>query len=114
MSADERILKLGLPKGSLEKPTFDLFEKAGYDIQGASRSYRPQIDDSELRARLLRAQEIGRYVHKAFSTAASLAKTGWLRMKPMWRSSAIFHTAERPPIPHVGCSLSRKIRQSKT
>ncbi|MCH1504474.1 ATP phosphoribosyltransferase [bacterium] len=66
MSADERILKLGLPKGSLEKPTFDLFEKAGYDIQGASRSYRPQIDDSELRARLLRAQEIGRYVHQGF------------------------------------------------
>ena len=66
MSADERILKLGLPKGSLEKPTFDLFAKAGYDIHGASRSYRPQIDDSEIRARLLRAQEIGRYVHQGF------------------------------------------------
>ena len=66
MSADERILKLGLPKGSLEKPTFDLLAKAGYDIHGASRSYRPQIDDPDLRARLLRAQEIGRYVHQGF------------------------------------------------
>ena len=66
MSADERILKLGLPKGSLEKPTFDLFANAGYDIHGASRSYRPQIDDPDLRARLLRAQEIGRYVHQGF------------------------------------------------
>ena len=54
------------PRAAWEKPTFDLFEKAGYDIQGASRSYRPQIDDSELRARLLRAQEIGRYVHQGF------------------------------------------------
>ncbi len=66
MSADEQILKIGLPKGSLEKPTYDLFQKAGYDIYGSSRSYRPSIDDPELRVRLLRAQEIGRYVHQGF------------------------------------------------
>ena len=68
MNADDEksILKIGLPKGSLEKPTFDLFNKAGYDIYGSSRSYRPAIDDQELRVRLLRAQEIGRYVHQGF------------------------------------------------
>lgn len=64
--AEQRILKVGLPKGSLEKPTFDLFRKAGYDVYGSSRSYRPSVDDSELRIRLLRAQEIGRYVHQGF------------------------------------------------
>ncbi len=63
---DQRLLKIGLPKGSLEKPTFDLLSKAGYDVYGSSRSYRPSIDDPELRVRLLRAQEIGRYVHQGF------------------------------------------------
>ena len=63
---DEPILKIGLPKGSLERPTLDLFQKAGYDIYGSSRSFRPSIDDPQLRVRLLRAQEIGRYVHQGF------------------------------------------------
>lgn len=62
----ENILKIGLPKGSLFDPTLDLFEKAGYNIHGASRSYRPGIDDPELRIRLIRAQEIGRYVDHGF------------------------------------------------
>lgn len=64
--ATSPLLKVGLPKGSLEKPTFDLFAKAGYEIYGSSRSYRPSVDDAELRLRLLRAQEIGRYVHQGF------------------------------------------------
>jgi ATP phosphoribosyltransferase len=59
-------LKIGLPKGSLSVPTLDLFEKAGYNIYGASRSYRPSIDDPEIELRLLRAQEIGRYVDRGF------------------------------------------------
>ncbi len=66
MSDEPSILKIGLPKGSLEKPTFDLFGKAGYDVYCSSRSYRPTVDDAELRIRLLRAQEIGRYVHQGF------------------------------------------------
>jgi ATP phosphoribosyltransferase len=44
----------------------DLFEKAGYHIRGADRSYRPTIDDLELQIRLIRAQEIGRYVDHGF------------------------------------------------
>lgn len=59
-------LKIGLPKGSLFNPTMDLFEKAGYNIHGADRSYRPSIDDTELDLRLIRAQEIGRYVDHGF------------------------------------------------
>ncbi len=62
----QKILKIGLPKGSLSEPTLDLFEKAGYNIHGASRSYRPSIDDPEIQLRLIRAQEIGRYVDHGF------------------------------------------------
>ena len=62
----DNILKIGLPKGSLFEPTMDLFEKAGYHIHGADRSYRPTIDDPELQIRLIRAQEIGRYVDHGF------------------------------------------------
>jgi ATP phosphoribosyltransferase len=61
-----RILRLGLPSGSLQEPTFALFAKAGFNINGASRSYKPSIDDPELTVRLLRAQEISRYVEHGF------------------------------------------------
>ena len=63
---DKKVIRIGLPKGSLSEPTFDLFEKAGYNIHGASRSYRPTIDDPEIEIRLLRAQEIARYVDHGF------------------------------------------------
>lgn len=56
------LLKIGLPKGSLQEATFELFRKAGYNIQGSSRSYVPQIDDPELSGLLIRAQEMARYV----------------------------------------------------
>lgn len=55
-------LKLGLPKGSLEASTFELFEKAGYKIRVSSRSYFPTADDDELEVMLIRAQEMARYV----------------------------------------------------
>jgi len=60
--AGERILKLGLPAGSLQKATTDLFEKAGLHISDSKRSYFPSIDDEEIQPVYLRAQEIGRYV----------------------------------------------------
>ena len=59
-------LILGLPKGSLQNATLDLFEKAGWNIYVSSRSYRPTSDDKELGLRLIRAQEIGRYVDHGF------------------------------------------------
>lgn len=55
-------LTLGLPKGSLQESTFAMFKKAGYAIKARSRSYVPQVNDPEIDARLIRAQEISRYV----------------------------------------------------
>ena len=56
------VLKLGLPKGSLEETTFSMFKRAGYNIDVQSRSYYPKIDDPEIECILIRAQEIARYV----------------------------------------------------
>ena len=55
-------LKLGIPKGSLENATIDLFRRAGYLITTSSRSYFPAIDDPEIECMLIRAQEMARYV----------------------------------------------------
>jgi len=55
-------LKLGIPKGSLETATIDLFRRAGYNITTSSRSYFPAIDDPEIDCMLIRAQEMARYV----------------------------------------------------
>ena len=58
------LLKLGLPKGSLEESTVELFQKAGYKININERSYYPTIDDPEIECILLRAQEMSRYVEE--------------------------------------------------
>ena len=55
-------LKLGIPKGSLEHATIDLFRKAGFTITTSSRSYFPAIDDPDIECMLIRAQEMARYV----------------------------------------------------
>lgn len=55
-------LKLGIPKGSLENATVDLFRRAGFVITTSSRSYFPSIDDPEIECMLIRAQEMARYV----------------------------------------------------
>jgi len=55
-------LKLGIPKGSLENATIDLFRRAGFAITTSSRSYFPGIDDPEIECMLIRAQEMARYV----------------------------------------------------
>lgn len=56
------ILRLGVPKGSLQESTIQLFGKAGYNISVASRSYMPRIDDPEIECLMFRAQEMARYV----------------------------------------------------
>ena len=56
------MLKLGLPKGSLETPTLELFRRAGFQISTNSRSYFPEIDDDEINCTMFRAQEMARYV----------------------------------------------------
>jgi ATP phosphoribosyltransferase len=60
---EEKILKLGLPKGSLQESTFKMLNKAGFNVRlSNSRSYFPSTDDSSIRPVLLRAQEMSRYV----------------------------------------------------
>ncbi len=71
------VLSLGLPSGSLQEPTLALFAKAGFHISGASRSYKPLVDDPELQIRLLRAQEISRYVEQGFLDAG-LTGRDWI------------------------------------
>jgi ATP phosphoribosyltransferase len=56
------LLKLGIPKGSLEEATIELFKKAGYAITTSNRSYYPSIDDTEIKCMLIRSQEMARYV----------------------------------------------------
>jgi ATP phosphoribosyltransferase len=58
----DKVLKLGLPAGSLQEATAELFRKAGYKVTFSGRSYYPAIDDPEIHCTLIRAQEMARYV----------------------------------------------------
>ena len=60
------VLRFGLPKGSLQEATLDKMAKAGFNISVSSRSYIPYVDDPELEIRLIRAQEISRYVEHGY------------------------------------------------
>jgi ATP phosphoribosyltransferase len=73
----ERILKLGIPAGSLQEATAELFKKAGYKLTFASRSYYPSIDDPEIHCTLIRAQEIARYVQDG-SLDCGLTGKDWI------------------------------------
>lgn len=57
-----KVLKVGIPKGSLENATIELFKKSGWKISVSSRSYFPMVDDDEMRCTLVRAQEMSRFV----------------------------------------------------
>ena len=58
----KKVLRLGLPKGSLQESTLKLFKKAGYNVSVNARSYYPVFDDIEIEAMLIRAQEMAKYV----------------------------------------------------
>jgi len=62
----KQVLRFGLPKGSLQDATIEKMAKAGYNISVSSRSYIPYVDDPELEIRLIRAQEISRYVEHGY------------------------------------------------
>src|SRR5210317_1205881 len=68
------VLKLGIPKESLEKATIELFEKSGWRIKLARRSYFPEIDDDELACSICRAQEMSRYVEQGIIDAGIIGK----------------------------------------
>jgi ATP phosphoribosyltransferase len=71
------ILKLGIPKGSLETATIDLFRRAGFAISTSTRSYFPAIDDPEIECMLIRAQEMARYVEDGILDAG-LTGRDWI------------------------------------
>src|SRR5713226_954703 len=62
----KKILRFGLPKGSLQEATIEKMAKAGYNISVSSRSYIPYVDDQEMEIRMIRAQEISRYVEHGY------------------------------------------------
>lgn len=66
MKKNKPVLKLGLPKGSLEQAAIEKMAKAGFHISVSSRSYIPYVDDEELEIRLIRAQEVSRYVEHGY------------------------------------------------
>ncbi|MDD5643979.1 MAG: ATP phosphoribosyltransferase [bacterium] len=70
----KNVLKLGLPKGSLQESTFDMMRRAGYSISGSGRSYKPAIDDPEISVILVRAQEMARYVEQGVIDAGITGK----------------------------------------
>src|ERR1051325_9816270 len=63
---EKKVLRFGLPKGSLQEATVEKMAKAGFNISVSSRSYIPYVDDDELEIRLIRAQEISRYVEHGY------------------------------------------------
>jgi len=65
----DQLLKLGIPAGSLQEATAELFKKAGYNIKFSSRSYYPTIDDDEIECLSIRAQEMARYVEQGILDA---------------------------------------------
>lgn len=74
----KRRIIIGLPKGSLQDSTFEMMRKAGYNLRSSARSYVPEVDDPEIEARLLRAQEISRYVELELLDAG-ITGYDWIR-----------------------------------
>jgi len=72
------VLKLGIPKGSLQDTTVELFRKAGWKISVSDRSYFPTIDDAAIRCSLVRAQEMARYVEDG-TLDAGITGIDWIR-----------------------------------
>ena len=68
------VLKVGIPKGSLEKATIELFEKSGWKIRMMSRNYFPEIDDPELSVSICRPQEMSRYIEDGMLDAGITGK----------------------------------------
>jgi ATP phosphoribosyltransferase len=77
MASTQKIV-LGLPKGSLQDSTFAMMKKAGFNVSAGSRSYMPSVDDPEIQARLIRAQEISRYVEQGVLDAG-LTGFDWIQ-----------------------------------
>src|SRR6478609_9583138 len=98
-----QVLKLGIPAGSLQDATGDLFRKAGYKITFASRSYYPSIDDPEIQCTLIRAQEMPRYVQDG-SLDCGLTGFDWIQendAKVTELAELVFSKVSRRPVKWV-------------
>src|SRR3954471_16221982 len=98
-------LKLGLPAGSLQEATAELFRKAGYKITFASRSYYPSIDDPEIHCTLIRAQEMARYVQDG-SLDCGLTGLDWIQengAQVVEVAELVFSKVSRRPVRWVLC-----------
>jgi ATP phosphoribosyltransferase len=96
----DKVLKLGIPAGSLQEATAELFRKAGYKISYASRSYYPTIDDPEIHCTLIRAQEMPRYVQDG-SLDCGLTGYDWILendAKVVELAELIFSKVSRGPV----------------
>ena len=96
----KQVLKLGLPAGSLQEATADLFRKAGYKISFTSRSYYPAIDDPEIECTLVRAQEMPRYVENG-SFDCGLTGYDWIlenNAKVVEMAELVFSKVSRRPV----------------
>jgi ATP phosphoribosyltransferase len=91
-------LKLGLPKGSLQDATVELFGKAGYSISVSSRSYFPTIDDAEVECMLIRPQEMSRYVEHGLLDAA-ITGLDWILKRDVIRVAELVYSKQlRRPV----------------
>lgn len=96
----KRILRLGIPAGSLQEATAQLFRRAGYQIRFKSRSYYPSIDDTEIECILIRAQEMARYVQDGVMDAG-LTGHDWIvenRARVVEVAELVFSKVSRRPV----------------
>ncbi len=98
-------LKLGIPAGSLQDATAELFRRAGYKITFSSRSYFPQIDDDEIECMLIRAQEMARYVEDGVLDAGLTGKDWIMENQSDVEEVAelVFSKVSRRPVRWVLC-----------
>ena len=101
----KKLLRFGLPKGSLEKPTIEKMAKAGFNIRVSNRSLVPYVDDPEIEIRLIRAQEISRYVELGYLDCG-ITGLDWIMengSKVHEVSELLFSRATRRPARWVLC-----------
>lgn len=102
---DKQILKLGIPAGSLQEATAELFKKAGFNIKFSSRSYYPEVDDPEIECLLVRAQEMSRYVESGVLDAG-ITGYDWIlenNSKVVEICELMFSKVSRRPVRWVLC-----------
>jgi ATP phosphoribosyltransferase len=96
----DKILRLGIPSGSLQEATAGLFRKAGYQITFRSRSYYPTIDDPQIECILIRTQEMARYVQDGIMDAG-LTGYDWIlenRAEVVEVAELVFSKVSRRPV----------------